>query len=264
MGRIIDPWMQHAIDNIKADYGVDVRMEYKNKDLLKFGRNRTVGTVAETIMELPSGTNNETYLATNSITSIISTSAADGEIVQIEGHTISGSDFTFVTQSATLTGQTAVTLGTALARCTRIYNNDSTELAGVISATEADTYTAGVPDTDAGVHCQIRAGQQQSDKAATTLSSVDYWVLTSYHGEVLTKASAFAEVLLEIRLSGKIFRAVSTLACSNSNTGLVEFKPYFVVPPNSDIRLRAISDTDAGSGRDVSGEIHGVLLKAGT
>jgi hypothetical protein len=251
--------MEHAKRIIFSDYGDSVSLEAKNKDLLKFGRNENVQTTSTTLMTLPASTYNETFVSTNIITSIISTSAADGEEVTIEGHTVSGGDFTFVNQTKTLTGQTVATLGTALARVTRVYNSDATELAGVVSVTENDTYSSGVPDTASKVHLQIRAGQQQSEKAATTLSSVDYWVVTSFYADMLEKTAASADVDLEIRLSGGVFRQVADVSCSESHRGVFEFKPYLIVPPNSDVRLRARA---SANDKDISGGIHGALLKA--
>ena len=254
-----DPWMEHAKQVIFGDYAVNVSLEAKNKDLLKFGRHEDVQTTSTTLMTLPTGIYNETYVSTNIITSIISTSAADGETVAIEGHTISGGAFTFVSQSKTLTGQTVATLGTALARVTRVYNNDTTELAGVVSVCENDTYAAGVPNTAAGVHLQIRAGEQQSEKAATTLSSADYWVVTSFYADMLEKTAASADVDLEIQLAGKVFRPVASISCSENHRGVFEFKPYLIIPPNSDIRLRARA---SAANKDISGGIEGSLLKA--
>ena len=173
-----DPWLEIAIQQIEADYGDTVSVEAKDKSLLKFGRNTNVGTSAATLMDLDGTEVGETYVSTNAITHVISTSAADGEEIKIEGHTISGTDLTFVVQTATLNGQTAVALGTALARCTRLLNNDSTELAGKVSAYEGGTTTAGDVDTDSEIHCIIPAGQQQSRKASTSISSVDYWIVT--------------------------------------------------------------------------------------
>ena len=256
----LDPWMEHAKQNIFADFGENVSLIAKNKDLLKFGRNQDVETAIATLMTLPDGIDNETYVSTNIITSIISSSGSDTNTVQIEGHTISGTDLTFVVQSATLTGQTVATLGTPLARCTRVFNTSGTDMVGVIAVTEDDTYTAGVPDTDAKVHLLVRAGENQSEKASTSISSVDYWVITHMNCDMLTKAASFAEVDLEIRLASKTFRVIADISCSDSHAGSINFLPYLIVPPNSDVRLRAISDS--ASGRDVDGEIHGVLLKA--
>ena len=251
--------MEHAKQIIFADYGVNVSLEAKNKDLLKFGRHENVQTTSTTLMTLPASTYNETYVATNLITSIISTSAADGESVTIEGHTVASNVFTFVSQTKTLTGQTVATLGTALGRVTRVYNSDTTELAGVVSVCEDDTYGSGVPVTAAGVHLQIRAGEQQSEKASTTLSSADYWVITSFYADVLEKVATSADVDLEIRLAGKVFRPIASISCSEGHRGNFNFKPYLIVPPNADIRLRARA---SANDRDISGGIEGSLLKA--
>lgn len=255
-----DPWMEHAKQIILADYGDSVSLESKNKDLIKFGRNTDVEQDKATLMCLPNNIDNETYVSSNIITSIISTDASDTETVTVEGHTLSGGNFTFVTQTLSLTGQTVATLATPLARCTRIFNADVTEIAGTISVTENDTYTSGVPDTSSKVHCQIRAGEQQSEKCATTLSSSDYWVITGFYADMMTKSSAFAEVDLEIRLYGKVFRPIAHISCSNAHRGEIQFTPYVIVPPNSDVRLRAVSDS--ATGRDVAGVIKGALLTA--
>lgn len=255
-----DPDIRQAIRIIKADYGDDVSLEAKDKNLLKFGRNRDVEQDRATIMTLPDGVDNETYLSSNDIAYVVSTSTNDGEQVVIEGHTISGSDFTFVTQTATLNGQTSVTLSTALARVTRLYNNDSTELEGTIYVCEDDTLVGGVPQTDSKVHLMLFAGTQQSQKAATALSSVDYWIITGFEADMLTRSSAFAEIDLEVRLSGKVFRSVAEIGISDSSAGRIQFKPYIIVPPNSDIRLTAVSDS--ATGRDISGFIQGYLAKA--
>lgn len=252
-----DPWMEHAKQVIAADYAVNVSLEAKNKDLLKFGRSRQVQTSRSTLMELPTGVYNEVYVSANSITEIVSTDAGDTEEVKIEGHTISGSDLTFVVQTATLTGQTAVTLTTPLARVTRVYNNAGTELAGTVSVCETGTYTAGVPDTPAKVHIQIRAGDQQSQKASTSISSTDFWVVTSFYADLLEKTAASADVTLEIREPGKVFRPKATISVSEKHRAVFEFVPYLIVPPNSDIRLVGVA---SAAGKDISGGIEGALL----
>ena len=252
-----DPWLQHAKEIIFADYGVRVSESSKNKDLLKFGRSDQVQTTNTTLMTLPTGTFNETYVSANSITSIVSTSGSDTTTVMVEGHTISGSDLTFVSQSVTLTGQTAATLSTALARVTRIYASGSDDLVGVISVCETDTYSSGVPNTPAGVHCQVRAGENQSEKASTSISSVDYWVITHARVELLEKTASNIDADLEIRLAGKVWRKVINMTCSADHDGIVDFLPYLIIPPNSDVRLVARSNAN---GKSVSGAIFGVLL----
>lgn len=248
------PEILHAIDVIKETYGDTVSVQDKKKDLLKFGRNELVGTSTATVMTLPAGEVHETYVASNLINSIIS-DAADTVDVIVEGHTISGGNFTFVTQTATLTGTTVVALGTALARVSRVYNNNSTDLVGSVYVTETDTYTAGVPDTATKVHLTVSAGHNQSEKAATTLSSVDYWLLTSVFGDILEKTASFVNVELEVRLSGKVFRHKVNLGVSNSHSHH-PFNPLLIVPKNADVRLVASAD---GANTDVSGGMQGYL-----
>lgn len=255
--RSRDPWMEHAKEIIFADDAVNVSVESKNKDLIKFGRHDTVQIAATTVMTLPTGIYNETYVATDLITSIVSTSGSDTTTVVVEGHTISGTTLTFVTQTATLNGQTAVLLGTPIARATRAYASGAVDLIGVISVCETDTYTAGVPVTPAGVHLQIRAGENQSEKASTSLSSTDYWVVTSIRCDLLEKTAASVDVELQVRLPGKVWRKVNNITCSESKNGLLEFFPYIIIKPNSDIRLVAHA---SANGKSVTGSIHGVLL----
>lgn len=255
------PWIDQAIRNIYADYGARVSPAFKCKDLLKFGRNQDVETAIATLQIQPDGIDNETFVSSNLINTVVSSSGSDTEEVKIEGHTVDGNgDFTFVVQTATLTGQTPVTLSTALARVTRLYTNGSNDLVGSIQVTQTDTFTAGVADTDTKVHLMTRTGQNQSEKCSTTVSAVDYWIITGVYGDVLSKASgAFAEVDLEVRLKGKVFRQVVDFAVSDTHRGIVLFEPHLVVPSNSDVRLRAVSDS--GTGRDVSGGIKGFLMK---
>jgi len=254
-----DPWMEHAKQNIFADYGVRVSLEAKNKDLLKFGRSKQVQITPSTLAILPTGIYNETYVASNLINTIISTDAGDTESVVVEGHTISGSDLTFVTQTVALLGQTAVPLVTPLARVSRLANVSATDLAGTVSVTETDTYTAGVPDTPAKVHIQIRAGKNQSEKGATSISSTDFWVVTGFYADMLEKTAASAEIILEVRLAGGVFRQVAAVSVSENHRANFELKPYLIVPPNSDIRLVSIA---SAAGKDISGGIIGSLLKA--
>jgi hypothetical protein len=211
-------------------------------------------------MTLPDAVDNETYVSSNLITTIISTNAGDNQNVRIEGHIISGGDFTFSSQTATLNGQTAVALGTPIARVTAVTNISATEMAGLISVTEDDTFTAGVPNTNAKVHLQVFAGEQKSEKGATTISSVDYWVVTKFYCDMLTKAAANAEVDLEVCTAGGVFIQVASISCSNTHSNTFKWEPYLIIPPNSDVRLRAVSDS--ATGRDVSGGIIGALLKA--
>lgn len=252
-----DPWVNHALALIWKNYGVDTYIADKIKDLLKFGRSDQVNSSTyATLMTLPVGTTNETYLAGNLITTVSSDDAADTEVILVEGHTIDGDgNLTFVAQEVTLLGLSQATLTTPLARCSRLFNTGSTDLVGNIFAYEDDTDSLGVPDTDAGVHCMIRAGRNQSEKCATSLSSVDYWIITSMQLDVLQKTAAFADAELQVRELGGVFRPVALLAASAGSGSTMFFKPHIVVPANADIRVQAL-----GNGTiEVSAELRGVM-----
>lgn len=257
--HVSDPWMQHAIDIIWSTYWHRVGIRDKSKDLVKFGRNEAVGTTRATIMDLPSGVLHETYVSTNAITTVSSSSSSDTRQVTIEGHTIDGDgDLTFLVQNVTLNGQTQVSLGTNLARCTRLYANESSEttLVGNIYVYETDTSTAGVPDTSSKVHLLIPAGEQQSRKASTTISYQDYWIITGFDSACYEKVAAYAEVRLEIKRKGGVFRPTNSISVNSGGFSKHEFYPYLICPPNSDIRLTSVG---SGAGTDVGGSINGVL-----
>jgi len=246
-------WIEHAKRIIRADYGANVSVEAKLKDLHKFGRNTAVGVAGSTIMTLPGSETHETYIASNLINSIISDDVDDTEIVTIEGHTISGGVFTFVTQSATLNGRTAVALDTDLARVSRVFTNNATPLVVNVYVTETDTYSLGVPQTDIKVHLMVAIGHNQSEKAATTIEDGTYWVVTIYYGDLLKKTAGFASVEFEIRLQGKVFRHHCQMDAGRQQY----FAPYLIIPANADARLVALADA---SSTDVSGGIQGLLL----
>ena len=252
-------WTQHAGDIIKGTYDDRVSVKTKAKDLLKFGRNNLIGTNKATIMTLPSGILNETYLATNGITTISSSATADTSLVNIEGHTIdSNGDFTFVTQTATLNGRNKVSLSIPLARSNRCRNASAVDLTGSIYLYEDTAIVAGVPTAGTKVHLIIDEGLNNSEKSATTISKDDYWLLTSFYGDCIEKASAFCIVYLEIRLKGGVFTNIIDISSTaTGGRGIHKFEPYFIVPPNSDIRMRASADN---AGTDVIGGIQGVLM----
>lgn len=257
-GESVDPWIAHAIDVIYDTYGDRVSVEEKAKDLLKFGRNKNIQTTKTTLMTLPATIFNETYLTDNLITTVSSSSAADTESITVEGHTTAdgGLTFTFVSQTITLTGQTQVTLATPLARCTKLYNAGTADLVGSVYAYQDNTSTAGVPDTPALVHCIIDAGLNNSEKASTTISGSDYWIIAGFYADCLEKVATFGILHFEIRLPGKVFRNSIDISVNDTSHGEHEFKPYLIVPKNSDVRLRVSA---SANGKDFSGGIQGVL-----
>lgn len=248
-----DPQIKQALTIINGTYGDIVSVEAKAKDLNKFGRRVTVGTGWETLMTAIGSETEETILSTNAITHVVSTSVNDTDTINVEYHTISGGDLTFGVQSVTLAGSTPVALTTPCARVSRMYNTGSTALEGSVYAFETSTRT------DAGTHAVIPAGEQQTQKAATSISSSDYWLITGGSVTVLSKVTKYAEFRLEIRPVGTSYwRPISQTVGVTDTTGTIyiPLKPYGIVPPNSDIRIAVRTNT---SGVDVAGGFEGYL-----
>lgn len=233
----------HAIAQIFGDYGDTVVV--KPKSLAKFGSNLLVGTDYATVMTLPAGVTDETYVSTNAITHVSSDDNGDDQEIVVEGHTISGTDLTFVVQTVTLTGNTKAALTTPLARVTRAYNNGTTDFAGQIYVFEDDTLSSGVPTTDSKVHLIVPSGENQSFKAATAVSKDDYWLLTGLVVSVNKKTAATVDFQVQIRQLGKVFRTQFNVSVSSTGANSLEipFNPCIIVPKNSDIRVRAIAST---------------------
>jgi hypothetical protein len=245
---------------IQGTYGNTVSVWEKKKALNKFGRtvNADAG-VRTTVAAFQGAVVNETYVSTNIIDSIVSSSTSDTtQIITIEGHTIDGSgNLTFSVQNATLTGQTEVTLGTPVARVSRMYVKNSTTfdspyaaLVGIVSAYDnTGGMSSGVPTVPAATKCIISAGKTQSEKCATSISSTDYWIVTSIHCGVENAQgpSAAVDFILESRdiANGGVWLPSGvqlSLDTASAPTGSINFNPYRIVPKNHDVRIIAISD----------------------
>jgi len=247
--------IRHAIEEIRAQIGGDSFL--KAKSLLKFGRNSTVGTSYVTVQEHGG---NEIYLSSNLIDSVISTNAGNTQEIEIEGHYIDGNgDFIFHKQQATLNGQNRVALTTPLARATRVANIDSTEFAGTVYVHQQDTYSSGVPDTASKIHVIMSASDQQSLKAATTISKNDYWIITSALIGVAQKSGApIVTFKIQVREKGGVFRTRATATTSNSQSVPITLNPPITVPANSDVRIQAKSST---SNTEVEAWMNGYLAQ---
>ena len=234
--------LSHALLVIEETYGVNVKI--KSKTLQKFGENELVGTSEATVMTLPAGVVAETYATTNAIDKISSADNGDTQEAYIEGHTVDGSgNFTFTTQTVTMTGQTAATLTTPLARVSRVANNGTTANAGHWYVHESDTLSSGVPTTDAKVHLIVPAGENQSLKSATTFSSVDYAIVTGLYASVNKKANASADIRFKVRLKGGVFQTKFKIGISNTAPFEVMTDPFFIIPANADCLISAEAST---------------------
>jgi hypothetical protein len=248
-----------ALEEIQADTGQEWYV--KPKRLTKFGRNLAVSTTPATIGEFQGATLNETFVTTNIIDSISSSSASDTtQTVVIEGHAIDVSgNLTFVLQEAILAGQTKVTLTTPLARATRAYVKPTGTFGSTPAALVGTVFIyddtggvgSGTPTVPAATKLLITAGNTQTQKCATAISKNDYWIITDFSTVVsdVSKATGFTTVRMEIRdiVNGGAWRALGRNFIVFPQTAGVErkFNPPLIVPKNHD--WRAIAFTDAAT-----------------
>lgn len=229
----------------------------KRKNLFKFGQRTALGTSEATVWE--GDDLHETLPTANDITVVSSSSGSDTTTLVVEGHTISGSELTFVTQSVTLTGQTDATLTTALARCTRMYASGATNLVGNVYAHEGGTTSAGKPTNTAEIHAVIPAGRNQTEKCQTAISNSDMWFITDMEAHMTGSTSARVELELQVKLGGKVWRPVGA-RFGLSTTGTIGNQHIFtvpiIIPRNSDVRMIAVAST---TNVDVSAGMNGFL-----
>ena len=241
--EVPDGKLVQAEREIQQTYGDKVSIDRKAKSLLKFGRSSELSTnTLETVWTVGG---DESYVTDNTISFVSSSSASDTQEVTIEGHTLADNKFTFVVQTATLNGQNAVSLTTDLARVSRIYNSDSTELAGRVVVYENATISGGIPTDATKIHIDIPQGFQQSFKAATTFSNVDYYIMTGFYGAVSSKVSAGVDFYIEVRDVGKVFlpKGCFTASSTGGNSDIT-LDPAIIVPKNADVRIRAETPTN--------------------
>lgn len=181
------------------------------------------------------------------------TSPATGTI------TATDQDKTFAVQTKSLNGQNEVTLDTPLARITRMYvgkQNRAVDTVGEVYGYETTGLTTGKPTDTTKIHITMLAEKNQSEKASTSLSGTDYWLVSGFRGSLLEKSAAFADVELQYREVGGVWRPVEDVSTQVA-PGIFKFDTLVVIPKNSDVRLVGVAD--ATGNRDVSGSIQGYL-----
>lgn len=263
--------IQRALIEIKSTYGHEASIERKAKSLNKFGQRSSVGTTYATVAQLQGSEINETQVATNLIDSAVSSNSGDTQTLTLEGHTIDGSgNLTFVVQDVTLTGQTEATLGTPLARATRAYvknsgtfNSPQAAIAGTVYFYDnTDGIAAGVPNTAAATKLILSAGNTQTEKAATSVSALDYWIIKEgYFGVGRAGGSATtATFRIERRdvANGGVWRPTGSLITVQVGGGSrkLSFDPAIIIPPNHDVRVVAATDANTAA---VFAELRGPL-----
>ena len=221
----------------ESTYGQKCSIQDKRKFLAKYGRNTSLALDTEEQVWVTGGL--ETLSTTNDITHFASTNAGDTQTIKVEGHTVDASgDFTFVVQTATLAGQTKTALTTPLARVTRLINTGTTNFAGTVTVAKDVVFTTGTPASD--IHLTVTGADNQSLKAATTISKNDFWFIEEATFSVQRSQGGVVDFKLQVREKGGVFRTkkVFTLDSSSSPVALRLATPI-IIPPNSDVRVTA-------------------------
>lgn len=270
----IDPWLLQAIDEIKERYGDECHIQ--GRSILKFGEtNVAFGTTRATIMQFQGSEINETYAEGNTIDSFVGESDDDiGKALTLEGHTVDGSgNMTFVTQPVTHNGVTPVTLLTPLFRANRKFLSGLGTIASPTEALAGTSYTydstaaggvtSGAPDTPSATKLLILAGASQSEKAATSISSTQYWIITACKLAIDKSSGSNVTVRGDMywRQLGGIFRPAGykfDLTRDEFPSQVFDEVPYFIIPKNSDVALQAVS---SATGTNGFGYMNGVLAK---
>ena len=266
--------IRQAINQIYEDYGDKVSVYHKKKSLDKFGLRSAVGTTFVTVMPMQGAELDETFETTNAITKAVSTSPSDVGQVTLECHTINTSgEFTFLVQTVTLDGTNEADLLFPVARANRGFATPSgdfsapaADLVGTISVFNGTNGSvAGVPVTPSATKLILLAGKNHSEKAATTVSNTDYYLLTGAYCGVGQAGGSATSVSFEIQTrdvaNGGVWRPLGsqiTVAVDGGNSRPIEFNPYRIVPKNHDVRIRAATNANTAQ---VYAELQGVLAK---
>lgn len=236
-----DSFIELAATEIGHSYGDQVT--YGRKSLFKFGRNRSLGTAREIVSTdgiVP------VLATTNTLTHFSSSEVADVQVLSVEGVTISGGVLTYAQQFITLNGRTKTALTTPLSRCTRIAHSglSSTPTTGdVYVYTNAATVTNGVPGSEIGAI--MEASDQSTLRAATSVANNGYYIMTDWYAGIAKKTgSVSADIRLEIKpVDSTAWRTIQVKTATSSSSTGQEFRPHYIIPPNSDIQMTAVGST---------------------
>lgn len=243
---------------ISKNFGDLVSWSKKQKNLTKFGSNPDISTALEDVWNVGGVETLPTIAQGNVITHFASDSASDTGTMVVEGHTQDANGLlTFVVQTVTLLGTAKTALTTPLARATRAYNNGSVDYVGNIYVARDVTFSLGIPVSD--IHLKIDAGFNQTQKCSTSISKDDYWVVSQFTGSVFRTQTRNVDFFVQTRALGGVWRTQTQpfSASTSSGTILIPAPQPFVVPPNTDLRVQAIS---SGATTQVGASVYGTLM----
>lgn len=195
----------------------------------------TVAQGITTIFDAASPTNTSyTYLTADTTLYLSSSSAADTQLVLIDGLDIT---LARVQQTKNLTGQTPVAITTDLFRVFEIRNVGTAEFAGDVYLSSDNAATAGVPDVENTIKAKAVIGREISNNTMFTVPlDCDFYFLNV---RALVGKNHAAIIESRIRLPGSsIFFAAGTFPVYQTpfeSTFIAKFR----VPTGTDIEYRA-------------------------
>lgn len=216
--------------------------EFSNYSTMeKFGENPEVTTSTDP-EDVWDGGGIYNFSTTADIDSIVSSNGTDTQDITIVGLDASWLE---VTQTITLTGQTAAALTTSLIRVYRAYNIGSTDIAGQIYIFTTGTSASdnsGVPNDLTEVRAQINDGNNQTLMCIYTIPAGKtgyFWggYVSVAGGGV---ATTFATFTWRARVFGGVFAVKSRISCPTDGRSAWDYtyKIPLMLPEKTDVLIR--------------------------
>ncbi len=186
---------------------------------------------------------NYTYSSSADIDTISSSNAGDAQDIQIQGL---DANWALTTQTATLNGQSKVTLDTALIRVFRMINMGATDLAGVVYCYVDGAITAGVPDTSGDVRAIINDGDNQTLMALYTIPAGKRAFLIKGEAGLVSKLAGYIEGHFDARPFEGVFQTKRTFGLASTGSSYIDvmFPMPLVIDEKTDVRVRVNSSAN--------------------
>lgn len=249
--------IKYRSDNTPPLLGVAMEL-YDDTYIEKFGRNATVASGAEEVIE-DSSLAIQTQSSTADIDTISSSHASDSQTLEVHGL---DTNWNVVVQTKALNGQAKVTLDTALIRVYRVKNISASALQGDAYVYVDSAITTGVPDDSTKIRAKVLVGKNQTAMAKYTIPLGYTGYLIKWYASIL-RATGVAAVACDldiyIKEFGGVFRSKQPVGVQNTGQGSWqhEFPFPLSIPAKSDIEVRATPTANA----DISAGFSILLVK---
>jgi len=235
--------------SIDGHYGIQVHegMHYGQNPLFKFGFNSAVGTDEETIWD-QGGL--YSYPTSASVMKVSSDDDSDTSTVTIEGL---DENYLIVSESVTITGQTAVNTTNSFLRVYRATVIADTPTGNIYVG--SGTVTSGVP---ANKYAKITSGENQTLMAVWTVPAG--YTAYLHQGTISSGTSTvnkFVTAKLKVKPFGQVLQTKAVVTLYNSFVDF-DFGIPLKIEEKSDIEARAF----ASSGSDAVSVTFSIIYKA--